>query len=188
MNGRGATPRIAVVCLVCLLVASAADGSQFTNAVCGYTVMYPDAWNARMHPDGRNLIIANYPKGSTPKGESFPPGGARITIAMFPPYNAIFRAGDDDNAMFARMVTPNTAVISQTSASGAKPARLVAELPMIGVRAVTVLVHQQGKLFFFNLSCGTADPNCSGYEHVLDSVMESLTAAAATPGPTSASP
>lgn len=127
--------------LLCALAGRLGYAAQFTNTACGYSVTYPDGWNPLVDPDSHSLNLANFPWEQIHGGISVPPGGARIGIEMFgPPCNAILRRGDDDDTILTRQITPNTTVISRTSATSGKLARIT--MSVFDDRSVVTVAHK----------------------------------------------
>lgn len=160
---------------VCILGLSAtAEAAQFTSRTANYRLTYPNTWNAEANPDGRGVFLFNYPPQETPAGRMEPPGGASISVQVFPPYdNPYFPQGSDDYTAldtFAR----NETVITRTSPSSGQPARLTSVADAVNTRLVRTAFHKAGKVFFLILDCNADDRQVAAYEQVLNDVIAGM--------------
>ncbi len=153
--------------------------AQFTSPRTGYTITYPDSWNAE--PGGRDVIFRNFPAWQTPEGGFVPPGGATITVASFPPYDHPYlRPGLDEYDVLDKVASGNR-VISRTSRASGNPARVTSILEGANLRSTDTVIHMNGRVFLFILECNADDPQASAYEQIMNDIITGTTIVGATP-------
>jgi hypothetical protein len=164
------------------------QAAQFTDTAQGFTLTYPDDWNAEVGLHGRGVVLRNFPAEDTPEGGFVPPSGAAISISIFPPYDfPDFPQGRDDYSALDHM-TRNSKVIARTDPSSGQPARVTEIFAPANLRTVHTVRHVGGRTFLLSLECVANDPQVPAYEQVLGSVIGSIALTSATPAPTTPAP
>ncbi len=178
---------VAAPLFICALLSSAVQAAQFTSAGCGYSLTYPDTWNAYSSDDGHHIVLRNFPAENEIPGSLAPPaGGAAIIIQVFPPFdNPAFPQGADDYRVLDWLAAGSTPVARADPASG-RPARVTSILS--NTRMVDTTIHKGGRVFLVVLECNADDAQAPAYEQVHDSVVGSISLTSATPAPVTPTP
>jgi hypothetical protein len=184
--------RMSVVAVALLLVSilgsPSVEAAQFTDTTQGFTLTYPDTWNAELGLHGRGVVLRNFPAERTPEGGFVPPGGAVISIGVYPPFdNPYFPQGRDDYSALDYMAR-NSKVIARTDPSSGQPARVTEIFDAANLRTVHTVRHVGARTFLLHLECLADDPQVPAYEQVLDSVIASISLTSVTPAPTTPTP
>jgi hypothetical protein len=166
------------------------NAAQFTEPSRGYTITYPDAWEAQPHPSAGGAILRNFPWMETLHGGSPPFGGAIIALSVFPPYPRDWPPDADEyNKLeaYARLLDGESIVLSTRQSGG--PARVEFSTGTIAGptdKHVVLAIRKAGRLFYIGLQYQKDDPNGPAYEQTLSDTIASITILDATPAPTPA--
>jgi hypothetical protein len=164
---------VAVLLLVGLARSPSVQAAQFTSSVCGYSLTYPDTWNAYTPDGGYVVVLRDFSaENSIPESFAPPAGGAVINIQVFPPFdNPAFPQGADDYRVLDWLAAGSTPVARVDPASG-QPARVTSILT--NARNTDTVIHKGGRVFLLVLTCNADDPQAAAYEQILDSIITSI--------------
>ncbi len=171
-----------------MFIPTGIPAAQFPNSIRGYSLTYPDSWNANLRESDGMVILRSFPPDQAPPWGFVPSGGAQILVASYPPYdNPGFPQGIDDYSALD-INNHNHRVISRTDPSSGQPARVTSVFDAFNTRFVDSVIHRGGKVFRVILECTADDPNIPAYDQILDAVITSISVAAITPAPASPTP
>ncbi len=171
-----------------MFIPTGIPAAQFPNSIRGYSLTYPDSWNANLRESDGMVILRSFPPDQAPTWGFVPFGGAQILVASYPPYdNPGFPQGIDDYSALD-INNHNHRVISRTDPSSGQPARVTSVFDAFNTRFVDSVIHRGGKVFRVILECTADDPNIPAYDQILDAVITSISVAAITPAPASPTP
>ncbi len=186
---RGMALRLAIgVAFVLSTSPLAVQAAQFTSPTAGYRLTYPDAWRARLHGNGRDVVAANFPDSVVPEGGFVPPGGVTIIVNSFPPWDHPYvHQGSDDYDVLDK-IAHNETILTRTTRSSGQPAHVASDDALINLRTVTTIIHRAQRTFFVMLWCNADDPKAAAYDRIFDDVVASITVIDATPTPAARTP
>jgi hypothetical protein len=165
--------------LLCALAGQQGYAAQFTSPTAGYTLTYPDSWNAR--PNGRDVAVQNFQETDVPEGGFVVPSGVTIFINSFPPYDHPYLPKGFDEYDALDQSTRGYTTISRTARSSGLPARVTYLLESANLRIVETIIHQGGKIFHLMMWCNADDPQVSAYDQILNDVIASISLVGPTP-------
>jgi hypothetical protein len=161
------------------------NAAQITSPDGGFSVTYPDSWNANIVD--RAVTLRNDTRG-TPEGAFVPPGGAEIIVTVFPPYDSpYFKQGRDDESNLLDLAGGG-AIVSRTTAASGRPAKLTSVKADLNLRTSRIVHHIGERTFLLMLWCDADDPHAEAYDAVMDAVSASIAVVPGTPLPATPTP